>query len=358
MNTGFLVWYLIPLFFLLLFFAAYRFNKASLTAGFILSCSLVSFIGIFFLHAYFYGNRVMRTVSAIPLLAVILFMSFGVYLFIAFMFLNTHLVLKREKRSLKHILTLFLAIGLLLFLIVPRFIHPATFPQFVEYFTYSAYGLIIFYLLHLTQFIISMVLCNISRPKKNQDYIIVLGCWISNGKVTPILARRMDKAIAFYNQQKKLHTPPKLVLSGGKGPDETCSEAEAMRTYALEQGIPDEHLLLESNSVSTLENMKFSKEIMDKDSGGKPYQCIYSTNNYHVFRSGIYARKSGLKINGIGAKTAFYYLPNAILREYIAYIYIHLKWNIAFVLISLVFGSLILPHLVNKVLELLLSSPH
>jgi len=308
-------------------------------------------MGIFFIHAYLSDSRVMRTVSVIPFVVVILFVAFGVYLFIAFLLLNTRLILKREKRALKHILTLFLAVGLLLVLIVPRFFDSAALPEFAVYLSYSAYAVIIFYLLHLTQFIISMIICNFSRPQKNQDYIIVLGCWINDGKVTPILARRIDKAIEFYRSQKKLHKAPKLVLSGGQNADEICSEAEAMKTYALEQGIPNEHIILESKSVSTYENMKFSKEIMDKDSGGKSYQCIYATNNYHILRAGILARKAGLKINGIGAKTAFYYLPNAILREYIAYIFIHLKLNIIFVLVSLVFGSFVLPYLIKQALE-------
>jgi uncharacterized SAM-binding protein YcdF (DUF218 family) len=192
-----------------------------------------------------------------------------------------------------------------------------------------------------------MILCNLTRPKLNQDYIIVLGCWIKNGEVTPILARRLDKAIWFYNKQKEAGNPPKLLLSGGKGNDESCSEAEAMKTYALEHGIPEYDLILEDMSGSTRENMIFSKEIMDAQTGGKAYNCIYATNNYHVLRAGIFAAKAGLKARGIGAATAFYYLPNAILREYIAYLYIHLKWNIAFGIISLALGVVGLSALFN-----------
>ena len=342
MNT-FFIWYSVPLVLLSLFFVAYRINRVNLITGIILSCSIVSFTGIFFIQAYYSDSRVLRTVAVIPLILVVLMLTFGVYIFIAFLVLNTRSILKREKRDLKHCLTLGLAVGLLLIVFVPRFIDLTAFPQVVVYLSYSAYGLIIYYLLHLTQFIISMILCNLSRVRKDQQYIIVLGCWITNGKVTPILARRVDRAIKFYDKQKKVCEPPKLLLSGGKGSDETCPEAEAMRDYALAKGIPDEHILLESESVSTFENMKLSKKIMDGESGGKPYNCIYATNNYHVFRAGILARKAGLKINGVGAKTAFYYLPNAVLREYIAYLYIHIKWNIVFGIFSLIFGSLVLP---------------
>jgi uncharacterized SAM-binding protein YcdF (DUF218 family) len=149
-------------------------------------------------------------------------------------------------------------------------------------------------------------------------------------------------AFLFYNKQKnkKKRKPPKLILCGGKGNDELCSESVAMWQYAKRKGIPDEDMLLESKSVSTFENMMFSKRIMDSESGGKPYRCIYATSNYHLLRAGILARKAGLKISGIGAKTALYYLPNAILREYIAYIRIHLKLNIIIGICSFFFGSL------------------
>jgi len=340
MNTGFLIWYTIPLLLLLLFLGAYKINRTWMITGILLSGSITSFTAILFLQAYYSDNRILTIISMIPILLVVLLFTYGIYILIAFLIWNTHSILKREKRDLKHFLSFILAIGLLLVIIVPRFIDLTIFPQTMVCFIYSVYGLIIYYLLHLLQFTINMILCNFSRPRKNQNYIIVLGCWIDNGNVPPLLARRIDKAIAFYYKQKERNKPPKLVLSGGKGPDEICPEAEAMKAYALKKGIPEEDLLLETKSMSTLENMKFSKEVMNKASKGVSYRCIYATNNYHVLRAGILARKAGLNMNGIGAKTALYYLPNATLREYIAYIYLHIKWNIAFGMLSLMIGSI------------------
>lgn len=351
MKEQLIAWYVIPILFFLLFLFLYKVNRTKLTAGLALSCSLISFAGIFLLQAYLSDNSALRAILALVLFPVVLLMAFGVYIFIAFLVLNTRSILRKEKRDIKHILTLLLAIGLILIIIISRSVDYAALPRIAQYFFYSVYGLIVYYFLHLTQFIISIILCNCSRPKKDQRYIIVLGCWITDGRVTPLLARRIDKAIDFYTKQKELCPPPKLILSGGKGSDETCSEAEAMKIYALEKGIPEQHLLLETKSVSTLENMKFSKEIMEMDSGGEPYRCIYATNNYHVLRAGIFARKARLKIDGIGAKTAFYYLPNAILREYIAYLYIHWRWNIVFTMCSLIFGSIILPIIIQTVFQ-------
>ena len=57
----------------------------------------------------------------------------------------------------------------------------------------------------------------------------------------------------------------------------------------------------------------------------KSYSCIFVTNDYHVFRAGTYARQIGLKAEGVGCKTAFYYWPNAFIREYIAIMAQHKK---------------------------------
>ena len=40
---------------------------------------------------------------------------------------------------------------------------------------------------------------------------------------------------------------------------------------------------------------------MDRQMKG-PYRAIFSSNNYHIFRAGLYARQAKLKANGIGAK--------------------------------------------------------
>jgi len=338
MAPQFATLYILPLVLLLIFIVAYKINPVSLLAGYVLSFSAISFLCVFFLQAYASDNTVLRLILVVLLFFIIFLFSFGAYIFIAFLILNTRLIFKKEKRDLKHCLTLILAVGLGLVVIISRFAPVSAFPRVIQYLFYSAYGVIIFYLLNLTQYIISISLCNLSRPTFNQDYIIVLGCWIKNGEVTPILARRLDRAIWFYNKQKDAGKPPKLLLSGGKGSDETLSEAEAMRIYALKHNIPDSDIILETASVSTFENMLFSKAIMDGEKNGASYNCIYATNNYHLLRAGIFARKAGLKARGIGAKTALYYLPNAVLREYIAYLYIHLKLNIAFAVFALCAG--------------------
>ncbi|MGL5477604.1 MAG: YdcF family protein [Clostridium sp.] len=162
--------------------------------------------------------------------------------------------------------------------------------------------------------------------KKKSEFIIVLGAGLNKDKVTPLLKSRLDKGIEMYNIQKNNKVEAKIIVSGGQGEDELVSEAFAMKEYLLSQNILKEDIIMEDKSKTTYENMKFSKDIMDslKDN----YNSIFVSNNYHVFRAAIYSRKAKLKAYGVGAPTSFYFLPSALIREYIAILFIYKRINI------------------------------
>ena len=155
------------------------------------------------------------------------------------------------------------------------------------------------------------------EPDKDKDYMIILGCGIrKDGTPTPLLKSRIDRALRFYKAQIE-QTGKALVFipSGGQGKDEIISESECMRRYLLEQGIPDEQILKEEQSTSTQENMKYSKEMIDALNPSA--KVAFSTTNYHVFRSGMMARRVKMKAQGIGAPTKWYFWPNAAVREFV-----------------------------------------
>ncbi|MDD6666398.1 MAG: YdcF family protein [Lachnospiraceae bacterium] len=150
--------------------------------------------------------------------------------------------------------------------------------------------------------------------KKDFDYVIIHGAGLrKDGTVTKLLAERCDKAIAIYRRDP---TPPYLIPSGGQGGDEVCSEADAMRRYLIEKGIPEDKILMEDKSTTTLENIRNSRDLIESRPGRK-YTALV-TSNYHVYRAMRYARKAGLNAVGIGAHVASYYWPSAIIREFVA----------------------------------------
>ncbi len=178
------------------------------------------------------------------------------------------------------------------------------------------------------------------QPKRNQDFILILGCQIrKDGTPTPLLKGRIDRALEFGKKQleengKKVFFIP----TGGKGGDEIISEGECMKNYLLSQGVPGNIIYSETESATTLENMLFSKQIADKI---KPNaNILFSTTNYHVFRSGILSAKAGLRADGIGAKTKWYFWPNAQMREFIGLLACEWRVNIVFILLTVIVSAL------------------
>lgn len=155
------------------------------------------------------------------------------------------------------------------------------------------------------------------EPDLDRDFVLILGCGIrKDGTPTPLLAGRCDRALRFYKKQiRKTGKAPILIPSGGQGRNEVISESESMKNYLLEKGVPKEHILMEDRSASTRENMRFSKEIIEKvNPEGK---IAFATTNYHVFRSGLMARRVKMRAVGMGAHTKWYFWPNAAVREFV-----------------------------------------
>lgn len=308
----------IPLFFFALFFFSYRRQKARTLNGFLFNLFIVVY-GAYLIYATMTTRDLLIAgLFFFAFVVVILAATLGIIGLIIFLYWNAFIVMKRESRSIANLLTLLLAIALTIYVVITFFVTQNSAWYIALPVTLLTLTLGYLFLVFVNFLTIS-ILYQFNQPRKRQDFIIVLGAGLINGeRVTPLLARRIDKAILFYREQKiKTGHPLKFIMSGGQGPDEKVSEAVAMQQYALEQGIPHEDILLEANSTTTYENMMFSKSIIDAQ-GLKQAKVIFASNNYHIFRAAIFAKEANLDADGIGAKTAFYYLPNAFLREFAA----------------------------------------
>ena len=175
---------------------------------------------------------------------------------------------------------------------------------------------------YLYTLIIATLYCNIRAsnhiPSYDKDFVIILGSKIrDDGSLTPLLKGRADKAIEFAkNQYKKTKKKIIYIPSGGQGSDEVIAEAEAIKNYLIEKGIDKKQIVIEDKSTSTIENMKFSKKKIDKIN--EKGNIVFSTTNYHVFRSGVIANEQGIECEGIGSKTKWYFYTNALIREFVA----------------------------------------
>lgn len=343
--------YAVNLIYLLFFLLVYLQDRRRLINGFLFFILLmISGLSLVMLAGET-GNPFLFFLLVIIAMAAVLLLFTGVFIILAISFYSAVNLLRKEGRSKANLLSLLVGIGILLWLVLGMVsFKNVEVDDVLSVIMLVVNTILLYLLLVFSNFILSSFIYGIYRPLLRQDYIIVLGSGLMGGnRVTPLLAGRIDRALKVYRRQAdKKKKPPMLIMSGGKGGDEQIAEGEAMKRYALEQGIPEDRILVEDQSENTYENMLFSRQLIEsREADMKHLHILFSTSNYHVFRAGIYARKAELKAQGIGAKTKFYFWYNALLREYVAILAMHKKTHIVCMLILLVIvglASLLIHH--------------
>ncbi|AZK43957.1 YdcF family protein [Erysipelothrix piscisicarius] len=322
-------------------FVSFKQNRGRILNGFLFNALLFLVALDIIALSFSYENPFLRGFALLLIIVGVLFFLFGYYVLIIGLFKNAKQLIQKEGIRFSNLLTLFAAIGLILFVFIIPLLSKSI-PQELRWvqallacITFSCFYFIFVFI----NFLSSSYLYQRFKPHKDRDFIIVLGSGLRNGcEVPPLLAARIDVALTYYHRQE---VPPHLIFSGGQGVDELIPEGQAMRDYALAQGIPKSHALMEIKSTTTYENMLFSKQIMDAMKPHQPYTCLFSSNTFHIFRASQYARQVGLNAQGIGAKTAGYFVPNAMIREFIALMVMHRRFHgfINGVAYCLIFGA-------------------
>ena len=315
-----LIWLLPALLFLALFYIEPRrlFNAYLLSIVLILFAAIVS--GLFVIHM---EQLVNRNLAMLSLLILALFIPLSVIISTIYLIFNGRQMMTFEGRRLANLLSLFYGLAIALSLALTFF-----FPHFIFLHKILSLtnGLLIYGSYLYVTYILYGFVYNTFPVIKHPDYIIILGSGLIGDKVPPLLAQRLEKGKTMY---EKFHNHPKIVVSGGQGVDEPITEAEAMAQYLRQVGIPQEDIIIERQSTNTLENLQFSKTILDQKSK-ENYYCLVVTNSFHSLRAGIYMRKLGIKGRSIGSRTALYFLPSAWIRETIGLIVLYWKWHAIF----------------------------
>ncbi len=127
------------------------------------------------------------------------------------------------------------------------------------------------------------------------DVIIILGAHLWGDQPSPLLRYRLDQGIALYRQGYGNY----FIVSGAQGDDELTTEAYAMATYLERHNIPKDIIYLEENSYSTYENIKYSKEIMDRENFKT---AIIVTNTFHLYRALEIGNHFSIPVSGAPAK--------------------------------------------------------
>lgn len=296
-----------------------------------------SILLVFKLNSYILGLIVFIIIIATP------------FLTIAFLLINTIIVVKNNGFSLTSMLPFLMAGFIVLLLCAPSLLN--SFDPDSRHIVVFLLGLFTLEGMWFSFTFVSLLfyswIYRILPRRRKYDYIIIHGAGLDGTRPTPLLAGRIDKALELWNKQ---HQHGKFVASGGQGADEVVSEAQAMRDYLLEKGVPADAILMEDKSTTTWENLKNSIAVIRADhtsaasndaaSGNSSasdgvaasdsagacgdFTTAVVSSDFHVFRCAEYAHNLGIKADGIGSHTKGWYWPTAFIREFIAITKAHL----------------------------------
>ena len=214
-----------------LFWAVKRKKHTGMAAGFWFDMFLVTLGVCALLAALAYPDSAASFLFLVCAALVFAFLLlFGVYILLGLLLWNTVQMLKRERPSLKHMLTLILALAILALMALPWVLGKSGLFPWLYPLWMALLGTAVFFALHSLVFLTAFYVGKWFPPRKRVDYIVVLGSGLIDGKVPPLLAGRVDAALRYAARQKrKTGREPCLIMSGGQGADEPRPEAEAMR---------------------------------------------------------------------------------------------------------------------------------
>lgn len=121
------------------------------------------------------------------------------------------------------------------------------------------------------------------------DAILVLGARVwNNGLPSGILKDRINTGVALYDAGAS----DRLLMSGDHGTVE-YDEVNAMKDYAVEQGVPAESVFMDHAGFSTYESVYRARDIFQVKT------VIIVSQQYHLYRALYIARALGLNAYGV-----------------------------------------------------------
>lgn len=123
------------------------------------------------------------------------------------------------------------------------------------------------------------------------DCIIVLGCLVKeNGVPSDMLGDRLKRGIELY----KNGAAPKILMSGDHGTKE-YNEVQAMKDYAVSNGVPSEDIFMDHAGFCTYDSIYRAKEVF----GAK--KIVIVTQKYHLHRALLIAKALGIEAYGVAS---------------------------------------------------------
>lgn len=147
------------------------------------------------------------------------------------------------------------------------------------------------------------------------DYLVVLGAAVHGKVPSRSLRERLDATKDYLTA----HPDAVAIVSGGQGSGEEITEARCMYDYLTSHGIDPDRVWMESEATNTLENLRFSLDLIEENHGSRPDRIAIVSSEYHLHRAGIFAGWLNLEAELVPARTEIFLLRwNYCLREVFA----------------------------------------
>lgn len=122
------------------------------------------------------------------------------------------------------------------------------------------------------------------------DAIAVFGAAEYAGRPSPVLHARLDKAVALYNRGI---APVIVTLGGGQDKDSGKTEGGVGRDYLLAQGVPFDHIIAETHSLDTEQQVQLLAGI----ARAHHFQhIVVVSDGTHLFRIALLCKRAGLDV--------------------------------------------------------------
>ncbi|WP_274433255.1 YdcF family protein [Alicyclobacillus sp. ALC3] len=131
----------------------------------------------------------------------------------------------------------------------------------------------------------------VPRPS---DAAIVLGAYTDGFRPSRALLARLRAALHLFRQGYV----GAVIVSGGRGEDETVTESSSMRRFLILNGVPSEVILEDRYSRDTWENLRNSRHVMS-DHGLR--SAVIVTSDYHLPRALAVAQQLDMQVSGFAA---------------------------------------------------------
>ena len=131
------------------------------------------------------------------------------------------------------------------------------------------------------------------------DAAVVMGATVFRNRPSPVFRERINHAINLYRQGVVQY----LIFTGGLAGNDELAESEAARNYAITQGVPVEHILIETESYNSCLNLIEAKRIMDENDLS---QALIVSDPLHMRRTMWLAESIGLEASSSPTPTSRY----------------------------------------------------